>query len=120
MVRSSRTDHPVVTANVERSRNCTKHQVRCDYMENVGSDTESQASPEQSSITLTPGTESRVENWQQSGVFPYPDLQVYPSPRTQEYSKNELRLIHCLSTISNDLLLRGTTNLTIWTQKMPK
>ncbi|KAK3643955.1 hypothetical protein LTR56_006745 [Elasticomyces elasticus] len=101
-------------------RNCTKHQVRCDYMENVGSDTEGQGSPEQPSMLLTPGSESRIDLWQQTGSFPYPDLQVFPPPQTHEYSKNELRLIHHLSSISNDLLLKGTSHLTVWTPKMSK
>lgn len=89
-------------------------------METVGSDTESQHSPEQPSLVLTPGTEQRIDLWQQTGSFPYPDLHVFPPPQTHEYSKTELRLIHHLSSISNDLLLKGTTNLTIWTTKMPK
>ncbi|KAK6398462.1 hypothetical protein LTR65_000013 [Meristemomyces frigidus] len=89
-------------------------------MEAIGSDSETQNSPEQPSLVLTPGTEQRVDLWQQTGSFPYPDLQVFPPPHTQEYSKNELRLIHHLTSVSNDLLLKGTTNLAIWTQKMPK
>ncbi|KAF2719716.1 hypothetical protein K431DRAFT_228141 [Polychaeton citri CBS 116435] len=101
-------------------RNCTKHQVRCDYMESYSSDNESQNSPEQAQLVMTPGTESRIDVWQQTGSFPYPDLQVYPPPQTQEYSRTELRLIHHLSTASNDLLLNGSSNLTLWTQKMPK
>jgi hypothetical protein len=107
-------------SNILHSRNCTKHQVRCDYMENLGSESELQQSPEQSAVALTPGTESRIEQWQQTGSFPYPELQVFPPPPTHEYSKNELRLIHHLSSISNELLLKGSTALTIWTQKMPK
>lgn len=102
------------------SRNCTKHQVRCDYMESVGSDAEGASSPEQPSLVFTPSTESRIDLWQQTGSFPYPSLQVFPPPQTHEYSKNELRLIHHLSSISNDLMLKGTSNLTIWTQKVPK
>jgi len=89
-------------------------------MESVGSDSESQHSPEQSSLTLTPGSESHVDLWQQTGSFPCPDLQLFPPPQTHEYSKNELRLIHHLSSVSGDLLLRETTNLTIWTESMPK
>lgn len=102
------------------SRNCTKHQVRCDYMENVGSDAEGRSSPEQTPLSFSPDTESRIDLWQQTGSFPYPALQVFPPPQTHEYSKNDLRLIHHLSAISNDLMLKGTTNLTIWTQKVPK
>ncbi|EME48092.1 hypothetical protein DOTSEDRAFT_69884 [Dothistroma septosporum NZE10] len=105
---------------IPQCRNCTKHQVRCDYMETIGMDLESQSSPEQSRLVFTPGTEGRIDMWQQTGSFPYPSLQVFPPPQTHEYSKNELRLIHHLSAISNDLLLQSTSNLTIWTQKIPK
>lgn len=89
-------------------------------MENIGSDSDSQPSPEQPPVALTPGSETRIDIWQQTGSFPYPDLQVFPTPETHEYSKNELRLIHHLSSISNDLLLKGSTNITIWAQMMPK
>lgn len=89
-------------------------------MESVGSDAEGQSSPEQSSVLLTPGSENRIEQWQQTGGFPYPDLQVYPLPPTQDYSKTDLRLMHHLAAISNDLRLKGTSNLTVWTEKMPK
>lgn len=89
-------------------------------MENVASDNESQHSPEQSGLTLTPGTERNIDIWQQTGSFPYPELQVFPPPQTHEYSKNELRLIHHLSSVSNDLLVNGTSNLTVWSQKLPK
>lgn len=108
------------STNQRPSRNCTKHQVRCDYMENIGSDTDSQSSPEQTQLSFSPGTESRIDLWQQTGSFPYPGLQVFPPPQTHEYTKNDLRLIHHLSAISNDLMLKGTSNLTIWTQKVPK
>lgn len=110
------TSSPVLTAS---SRNCTKHQVRCDYMENVGSDTESYSSPEQPSIAFSPATESRIDLWQQTGNFPYPNLRVFPPPPTLEYSKDDLRLIHHLSSTSHDLMLKGTTDLTVWTAKLP-
>jgi len=89
-------------------------------MEGRGSDSEGQSSPEQPSIVLTPGSESRIDQWQQTGGFPYPELQVFPAPPTQEYSKNDLRLIHHLSAVSNELLVKGTSNFTVWTEKMPK
>ena len=113
-------DVDLTLLNTLYSRNCTKHQVRCDYMETLGSELESQSSPEQSTLALTPGSEQRVETWQQTGDFPYPDLRVFPPPQSGEYSRIELRLIHHLSSISNDLQVRGTTGLTIWTQKLPK
>ena len=90
-------------------------------MENIGSDTASQSgSPEQLPLVFTPGAESRLDLWQQTGSFPYPDLNVFPQPAAHEYSKTDLRLIHHLSSISNDLHLNNSNNLTLWTQKMPK
>lgn len=90
-------------------------------MESMGSDAQSQGgSPEQLPLVFTPGTESRVDLWQQTGSFPYPDLNVFPPPSTQEHSKTELRLMHHLSSISNDLLLNNCNNLTLWTHKLPK
>jgi hypothetical protein len=95
--------------------------VRCDYLENTGSDTESaQHSPEQHALSFSPSTESKIEQWQSTGSFPYPDLQVFPPPPTQEYSKNELRLIHHLTSVSNELRSKGVSNLTTWTEKVPK
>jgi len=89
-------------------------------MEGVGSDTEGQSSPEQFSLVLTPRSESRIDLWQQTGSFPFPDLQVFPPPPAHDYTKNELRLIHHLSSVCSDLSLKGTTSLTVWTQKMPQ
>ena len=87
----------------------------------MGSDTQSQSgSPEQLSLAFTPSAESRVDLWQQTGSFPYPDLNVFPPPSTHEYSKTDLGLIHHLSSISNDLLLNNSNNLTLWTHKLPK
>ena len=90
-------------------------------MENMGSDTASQSgSPEQLPLVFTPAAESRLDHWQQTGSFPYPDLNVFPQPVAHEYSKTDLRLIHHISYISNDLHLNNSNNLTLWTQKMPK
>jgi hypothetical protein len=95
--------------------------VRCDYLEATGSDSESaQHSPEQHSLSFSPSTESKIEHWQSTGSFPYPDLQVFPPPPTQEYSKNELRLIHHLTSVSNELRSKGVSMLTTWTEKVPK
>ncbi|SMQ47539.1 unnamed protein product [Zymoseptoria tritici ST99CH_1A5] len=101
-------------------RNCTKHQVRCDYMDSVESDTEGQHSPEQQSLLFSDGSDSQIEHWAQTGIFPFPSLQVFPPPQPQDYSMVELRLIYHLCTISNDLKLKGTSGLTLWAQRVPK
>ena len=65
-------------------------------------------------------SEARVEAWEQTGAFPYPELQVFPVPQTQEYNRDELRLMHHLTSLCNDLTMKGTSNRTIWTAQMPK
>lgn len=109
-----------VHANLVISRNCTKHQVRCDYMDIVGTDQEERSSPERGTILLSPESESHIEIWQQTGSFPFPLLQVYPSPQTHEYGKNDLRLIYHISSICNTLQTRSTSGLALWTAHMPK
>jgi hypothetical protein len=89
-------------------------------MENVGSDSDSQTSPEQPQLVFTDGADGQIEQWAQTGIFPFPGLQVFPPPQTQDYSMVELRLIHHLCSMSNDLMLKGVSNLTLWTQKVPK
>ena len=89
-------------------------------MEGVSSDTESQHSPEQSSLVLSPDTERRINLWQQTGSLTYPELQMFPTLQVHEYSKEELRLVHHLVSITNDLSSRGTADLTVWVQKMPR
>lgn len=90
-------------------------------MEAVGSEPESQQhSPEPVAVRLTPNSEAHVQRWQQTGSFPYPNLHVFPPPQTHDYTADELRLIHHISSVSNTLLSSVATNLTLWTQKMPK
>ncbi|KAF2860240.1 hypothetical protein K470DRAFT_217553 [Piedraia hortae CBS 480.64] len=99
-------------------RNCTKHRVQCDYSQSIISDGEGTQSPDPP-VTLTPGAESHVDQWQQTGKFPYPDLQMHPSPPAHQYSCTELHLIHHLSVITHQLHRNGTSHLALWTQRMP-
>lgn len=101
------------------SRNCTKHQVQCDYMESLSVETESPSSPPQPSVMLDPGMEAQVEQWEQTAVFPFPALSVFPPLSIQGYSRTELRLVHHIASVSNDLMHKGSNNLTIWTDKVP-
>ncbi|KAK4995145.1 hypothetical protein LTR66_004972 [Elasticomyces elasticus] len=89
-------------------------------MEHVCSDSDNQKSPEQAPLILTPETEKNIELWQQTGDFPYPNLQAFPPPEVQSYSRTELRLIHHLSSVSNALLVNRTSKFTLWTDAMPK
>jgi hypothetical protein len=61
-----------------------------------------------------------LDVWQQTGNFPYPELQVFPPPGPQSHSRIELRLIQHLSSISRSLLINSTSDITVWASKVPK
>ncbi|KAL6707456.1 hypothetical protein ACN47E_004026 [Coniothyrium glycines] len=102
-------------------RNCTKHQVRCDYMDSPTAmmpDSPGQ-SPHQPNLLWTPEIETTIELWRQTGDFPFPELRVYPQPQWQTLSRIDLRLIHHLSSISNEMFRNRTSRSTLWTDMMP-
>lgn len=104
------------------SRNCTKHQVRCDYMDSPAAlmPPESPKSPQQPNLLWTPEIDATIEQWRQTGVWPFDHLPVYPQPQWRLCSKMELRLIHHVATISNEMFSHQTSKLTLWTDMMPK
>ncbi|OJD34563.1 ubiquitin carboxyl-terminal hydrolase 2 [Diplodia corticola] len=102
-------------------RNCTKHQVRCDYNDNPASAApDSPKGPQQPNLLWTPEIEATINIWQSTGEFPFPELNVYPQPQWRGYSKTDLRLIHHLSSISNEMFRGRTSKLTVWAENMPK
>ncbi|KAF1954715.1 hypothetical protein CC80DRAFT_114197 [Byssothecium circinans] len=102
-------------------RNCTKHQVRCDYMDSpTAMIPESPKSPQHPNLLWTPEIDATVELWRQTGEFPFPDLRVYRQPKWRAFPKTDLRLVHHLASISNEMFRNQTSNLTLWTDMMPK
>ncbi|EOA85255.1 hypothetical protein ACJQWK_06942 [Exserohilum turcicum] len=102
-------------------RNCTKHQVRCDYMDSPTAVLpESPQSPQQPNLLWTPEIEATIELWRHTGEFPFPELRVYPHPQWRALTMVDLRLIHHLSSISNEMFRNGTSKSTLWTDMMPK
>ncbi|KAF2641989.1 hypothetical protein P280DRAFT_396759 [Massarina eburnea CBS 473.64] len=102
------------------SRNCTKHQVRCDYMDSpTAMIPESPKSPQHPNLLWTPEIDATIELWRQTGEFPFPDLRVYPQPQWRIFPKTDLRLIHHISSISNEMFRNRMSKLTLWTDLMP-
>ncbi|KAF2241196.1 hypothetical protein BU26DRAFT_182699 [Trematosphaeria pertusa] len=102
-------------------RNCTKHQVRCDYMDSpTAMIPESPKSPQQPNLLWTPEIDATIELWRQTGEFPFPELRVYPQPQWRIFPKTDLRLVHHLASISNEMFRNRTSKLTLWTDMMPK
>ena len=83
-------------------------------------DGEQQHVPEQASVPSTPGTEQSVNVWLQTGQFPFPELQVFPTPQPQTLSQSDLQLITHLSSIARSLLLNGTSEMTVWSPMVPQ
>jgi len=81
---------------------------------------ESPKSPQQPNLLWTPEINITIDHWIQTGQFPFPELRVYPQPQWSLYPKTDLRLIHHLSSISNEMFRNNTSKLTIWTDMMPK
>ena len=116
-------EHPAALASIliaACSRNCTKHQVRCDYMDSPTAGDNDLRMSHQANLLWTPEIEKTVQLWRTTGHFPFPELSIFPQPQWTTLSKTDLRLIYHLSSISNDLQVNRTTKLTIWTELMPK
>ena len=110
--------------NTRCSRNCTKHQVRCDYMDNptASSIDEISTQGEQPNLLWTPEIERSIDIWQQQGrfPFPFPELHIYPQPHWGSYSRDDLRLLYHVSQISNDMIASKSSKLTLWIEYMPR
>jgi hypothetical protein len=77
-------------------------------------------SPGQPNLLWTPEIDATIALWRQTGEFPFPDLRVYPQPQWQIFPKPDLRLIHHIASISNEMFRNRTSKLTLWTDLMPK
>lgn len=104
--------------DLDGSRNCTKHNCRCPYMD-MPVQEERAATPEKADLLWTPEIEAEIERWQQTGSFPFPDLYIYPAPSPQFFSFEDLRLIHHVASVSSELGIHDASNFTIWTRQVP-
>jgi hypothetical protein len=77
-------------------------------------------SPQQPNLLWTPEIEATIELWRQTGEFPFPELRIYPQPDWRAYTKTDLRLVHHLSSITNEMFRNRTSKMTLWTDMMPK
>jgi hypothetical protein len=116
---SSSSSLPPTTMLMNRgSRNCTKHNCRCPYMD-MPPQEERGPTPEKADLMWTPEVEAEIERWQKTGMFPFPDLGIYPEPNPQFFSLEDLRLIHHVAAISMELSLQDAGTFTIWTYQIP-
>lgn len=111
------TSQTILTWN---SRNCTKHNCRCDYMDKAAVQDRSSKPHRAPDLLMSPEIESEIESWHITGVPPFPELTHCPRSVWFGLSRTDLRLIHHITGLSIDLHRRGFSNCTVWAQKMPK
>ncbi|CAJ2508255.1 Uu.00g094410.m01.CDS01 [Anthostomella pinea] len=104
--------------NFPQCRNCTKHKVRCPYNDSPLPD-ERAASPDKPDLMWTPEIEAAIEQWQRSGVFPFPGLNICPAPMPQYFSAEDLRLIFHVAAICNEMSAIDANGFTLWTRQIP-
>lgn len=101
------------------SRNCTKHNCRCDYMDIATVHDESTSVRKVPDLLMSTEIEMEIKNWQLTGLPPFPELMHFPRDCWSKLSRTDLRLIHHIIGLSIDLHRRGLSSCTIWAQKMP-
>ncbi|OBT50714.1 hypothetical protein VE04_09825 [Pseudogymnoascus sp. 24MN13] len=104
--------------NFPQCKNCTKHNVRCPYMD-MPPPEERLPTPERPDLLWTPAIEDEINRWQQTGVFPFPELAIYPQPNPQAFSIEDLRLMHHVAGISTELGMLDAGSFTIWANQIP-
>jgi hypothetical protein len=72
------------------------------------------------SVTFTTDSEQIINTWLQTGQFPYPELQVFPTLQPQAYSRSDIQLIIHISSIARYLFLNDTSEMTVWSPRVPE
>lgn len=75
--------------------------------------------PDKPDLMWTPEIEAAIEQWQRTGIFPFPALNIYPAPSPQRYPLEQLRLIYHVASICNELATFDANNFTLWTRQIP-
>ncbi|KAI9690425.1 MAG: hypothetical protein M1822_009388 [Bathelium mastoideum] len=75
---------------------------------------------QQPDLMWTPEVERSVDMWQQTGQFPFPQLHVYPQPDWSSYPRDDLRLLHHVCQIADDMITSKSSKLTLWIEYMPR
>jgi hypothetical protein len=75
--------------------------------------------PDKPDLMWTPEIEVCIAEWQRTGQFPFPSLNIYPAPVAQAFSTEDLRLIHHVSSLYVQLQAFGANNFTLWTRHIP-
>ena len=77
------------------------------------------ATPDKPDLMWTPEIEATIDQWQRTGAFPFPSLNIFPTPNPQFLSIENLRLIHHVASISHQLRTIDADGFTLWTRQIP-
>ncbi|KAK5656182.1 hypothetical protein OQA88_4942 [Cercophora sp. LCS_1] len=105
--------------NFPQCRNCTKHKIRCPYND-IPVPEDRAGTPDKPDLQWTPEIVATIDQWQQTGVFPFPSLDIYPTPEPRNLTTDQLRLIHHVAYISYQMKEIGADDFTLWTRQIPK
>ncbi|KAL9561317.1 hypothetical protein ACKAV7_014672 [Fusarium commune] len=100
-------------------RNCTRHMFRCPYNDVQATYSSRSSTADKPDLMWTPQIEVALIEWQRTGILPLPYLGLYPSPRPDLYSLEDLRLIHHLAMLYCELATIDANNFTLWTRHIP-
>ena len=101
------------------SRNCTKHSVRCDYRDIPANRYPGVQAPDGVDLLWTHDVEREIYEWQRTGVFPFPGMQFFPQSSAYKLSSVDLRLIHHIASVSQEMQRCNYSKFTIWTERIP-
>ena len=76
-------------------------------------------SPKGPNLLWTPLIEAEIDNWIQTGIYPFPELCLRNNHQFRGLSKIDLRLVHHVSSIYRDLQRRNLLHCTAWVEKLP-
>lgn len=101
-------------------KNCSKHNVRCDYMDGPSPPDDRPTGPKQPNLLSTPKIDHEIEGWQRTGLFPFPEMNLQHTQQFHGLAPIDLRLIHHLSSIYRDMRLADFVKCTLWIQEIPR
>lgn len=110
-----------MVTDLSSSRNCSKHQVRCDYMDTQGGTESSSSAPPVTSPDMywSADVDVVLEQWQKAGYCSLGDNMYSLQSSGYIFSKSDLHLIHQALWSSGPNTSRPS-DYTVWTSKMPK
>lgn len=71
-------------------------------------------------LLSTRAIDREVETWHLTGVFPFPRLGLDSFRQFHGLSVVDLRLVHHLCSIHQDMQLTGLTKCALWVQELPR